>query len=107
MHRPLGQRRAEFTTCNLVRQTLVVKPFGGGGENVSALLAVELVGGRSINVCHILCQKQCNCSPLNQQGVRWAGSDEHLTAAASAIRSRVSRLGDRRDDLKPESLLKS
>lgn len=68
-----------------------------------ALLAVELVGGKSINVCRILCQKRCNCSPLNQQGVRWASSDE--TPLRHPRRGQLA--GDQRDDLRPESLVNS
>lgn len=85
--------------------SLVVKV---GGEAVWPLLAVELVGGKSINVCHILCQKQCNCSPLNQQGVRWAGSDEIPLCCRCLHRPQQGQqAGDHRDDLRPESLVNS
>lgn len=80
---------------------------GGGAVDVLALLAVELVGGKSINVCHILCQKQCNCSPLNQQGVRWASSDETPLCRCLRHPQQGQQAGDHRDDLRPKSLVNS
>lgn len=65
---------------------------------------MQLVGGKSINVWRILCQERCNCGPLNQQGVRWVGSDgtpRHRPQQGQEAG------GGGRDDLRPETLLKS
>lgn len=107
MHRPLGQCRAEFTTCNLVLRTHVCQTCWLGEKNASALLAVESVGGKSINICRILCQKQCNCSPLNQQGVLWASSDETLLCRCLHHPQQGQQARDHRDDLRPELLVNS
>lgn len=72
-----------------------------------ALLAVELVGGKSINVCHILCQKQCNCGPLNQRDVWWASADETPLRCCLHHPQQGQQAGDHRDDLRPESLVNS
>ena len=76
-------------------------------KNVSAQLDVELKGGKSINVCHILCQKRRNCSPLNQRGVWWASSDETAVCCCLHQPQRGQQAGDHRDDLRPESLVNS
>lgn len=56
---------------------------------------------------HILCQKYCNCSPLNQQGVRWASFDETALRCCLHHPQQGQQAGDHRDDLRLESLVNS